>query len=153
MGWGVIDMVGGKLTHVGNGSVSTSARTALAERLVQLEAGLVQVVEAMGPDEAAVEKTFVNRDGAATLKLGQSRAIALLVPARMGLPVAEYAPNEIKKIVTGAGHASKDQISAMLRMLLPKAALVDEHSADALAIAIAHAYMGQSTFLKIKEVS
>lgn len=153
MGWGVIDVVRDKLTHIANGSIATSPRCSLAERLVQLEAGLVQVIEALAPQEAAVENTFVNRDGAATLKLGQARAITLLVPARAGLTVAEYAPNEIKKIVTGAGHASKQQISTMLRMLLPQAEPANEHSADALAIAIAHAYMGHPKFLKIKEVS
>jgi crossover junction endodeoxyribonuclease RuvC len=153
MGWGVIDVVRDKLTHIANGSIATSSRCSLAERLVQLETGLVQVMEQLKPQEAAVENTFVNRDGAATLKLGQARAITLLVPARAGLPVAEYAPNEIKKIVTGSGHASKQQITAMLRMLLPKAEPTNEHSADALAIAIAHAYTGQAKFLKIKEMT
>ncbi len=68
------------------------------------------MIEEFAPDEAAVENTFVNRDAAATLKLGQARGIALLVPARAGIAVAEYAPNLVKKTIVGAGHAEKAQI-------------------------------------------
>ncbi len=74
----------------------------------------------MLPDEAAVEETFVNKDAQATLKLGHARAVALLVPALAGLPVAEYAANLVKKTVVGAGHAEKDQVGAMVRFLLPR---------------------------------
>ena len=73
------------------------------------------------PDEAAVEETFVNKDARATLKLGQARGIAMLVPAQAGLPVAEYAPNLVKKTIVGAGHAEKEQIHMMVGVLLPKA--------------------------------
>lgn len=141
-GWGVVELSRGKLFHLANGTVKTQSGDSLAARLVTLEAGLLEIVARMTPTMAAVEKTFVNRDGAATLKLGQARAIALLVPARAGLDVAEYAPNEVKKIVTGAGHADKRQIAKMVRMLLPKAVFDSEHSTDALAIAITHAYAG-----------
>jgi len=93
------------------------------------------------PQEAAVENTFVNRDAGATLKLGQARGIALLVPAQAGLSVAEYAPNLVKKSVTGAGHGDKHQIQMMVKTLLPRAVFDSEHAADALAIAICHAHM------------
>ena len=69
----------------------------------------------IAPDEAAVEATFVNKDAAATLKLGQARGIAMLVPAIAGLPVAEYAPNLVKKTIVGAGHGEKAQIRMMMR--------------------------------------
>ena len=141
-GWGVIEVTGSKLTHLANGSVRSERGLTLGERLVQIEAGLVQVFDCWQPQFAAVEQTFVNRDGAATLKLGQARAISLLVPARRGLPVAEYAPNFIKRSVTGSGHADKNQIAAMLAILLPKADLHDEHAADALAVAITLAHAG-----------
>lgn len=142
MGWGVIELVGTRLTHVANGVVTSSDRLSLAERLVQLEAGLVEVIEAYAPHSAAVENAFVARDAAAALKLGQARAVALLVPSRAGLPVAEYAPNHVKKAVVGAGHAGKGQIQMMVEMLLPGCHALNEHAADALAIAICHAHAG-----------
>jgi crossover junction endodeoxyribonuclease RuvC len=100
----------------------------------------MRVVEEFAPDEAAVEATFVNRDGAATLKLGQARGIAMLIPARAGLDVAEYAPNLVKKTIVGAGHADKAQIRMMIGVLLPKADPRSHDAADALAIAITHAH-------------
>lgn len=142
MGWGVIELVGTKLTHVANGAVTSNDKFSLAERLVQLEAGLVDVIETYAPHSAAVENAFVARDAAAALKLGQARAVALLVPARAGLVVAEYAPNHVKKAVVGAGHAGKGQIQMMVEMLLPGCRAMNEHAADALAIAICHAHAG-----------
>jgi crossover junction endodeoxyribonuclease RuvC len=95
-----------------------------------------------------VEATFVNRDATATLKLGQARGIAMLVPAKAGVMVAEYAPNLVKKTIVGAGHAEKAQIRVMIGVLLPKADPQSEDAADALAIAITHAHHRQSTALK-----
>ena len=141
-GWGVVDMHGSKLTHVANGAVRSDAKLSLAERLLQLEQGLAEVFDAHEPHHAAVEQTFVNRDGAATLKLGQARAVCLLEPARRGISVAEYAPNFIKRSVTGSGHADKNQIVSMVSMLLPQAEIANEHAADALAIAITLAHAG-----------
>ena len=138
-GWGVITCEGNKLVFLACGSVETHERAALAERLVAIHDGLVKVVEEFTPDEAAVESTFVNRDGAATLKLGQARGIAMLAPAMKGLKVAEYTPNLIKKSVTGTGHGDKRQIQAMVGFLLPKAKFESADEADALAIAICHA--------------
>ena len=101
------------------------------------------------PAEAAVEQTFVNKDGSATLKLGQARGVAMLTPARFGLSVAEYAPNLVKKTVVGAGHADKNQIRVMLGILLPKATPKTADAADALAIAITHAHHRQSIVLRM----
>ncbi len=139
-GWGVIDVTDNRLSHVANGVVGTDARRSLAERLVQLEEGLVAVIERFAPGEAAVEETFVNRNPGSTLKLGQARGIALLVPARAGLAVAEYPPNLIKKTVVGSGHAAKEQIQMMVRTLLPGCAITNADAADALAVAICHAH-------------
>jgi crossover junction endodeoxyribonuclease RuvC len=113
---------------------------ALALRLVQLQDGLIRIIEQFNPAEAAVEETFVNKNPMSTLKLGQARAISLLVPANAGLPVAEYSPNLIKKTVVGAGHAAKQQIQMMVKTLLPGAALETADAADALAVAICHAH-------------
>lgn len=141
-GWGVIDVAGARLVHVANGTITSNDKLGVAERLVEIERGLISVVETYAPDGAAVEQVFVARDPVAALKLGQARAMALLVPARAGLPVAEYAANHIKKSVVGAGHAGKAQIRMMVEMLLPGCGVQTEHAADALAIAICHAHSG-----------
>ncbi len=142
LGWGVIDVVRGKLIHVANGTISSNAKDDLADRLVQLMRGLEHVVETHHPHQAAVENSFVNKDGVATLKLLQESAVFLLVTARKGMKVFEYAPNFIKRSITGAGHADKHQINAMVKTLLPQAKPESEHAADALAIAITHAHAG-----------
>jgi len=139
LGWGVIDVAGNRLTHVANGTC-LSGKGALATRLLRLHDALTEVIARHRPDTAAVEQTFVNRDGVATLKLGQARGIALLVPARAGLEIGEYAPNAVKKTVVGVGHADKGQIAHMVRMQLPGVELAGPDAADALAIAICHAF-------------
>ncbi|WP_370283961.1 crossover junction endodeoxyribonuclease RuvC [Pseudooceanicola sp.] len=137
LGWGAIRVEGSRITHLGNG-VCHSEGTDLAERLLSLHRQLTQVVEAFQPDAAAVEQVFVNRDGVGTLKLGQARGIALLVPAAAGIPVGEYAPNAVKKAVVGVGHAQKQQILHMVKLQLPGAEIAGPDAADALAIAICH---------------
>ena len=149
-GWGVIEQAGQHLSYVADGSVHSDAAAPLAQRLLQLHDALLAVLRSHAPGEAAVEETFVNRDARATLKLGQARGIALLVPASLGIPVSEYAPNVIKKAVVGAGHAEKDQVKHMVRLLLPKAQMNTADSTDALAIAICHAHhRGAQTLAKI----
>jgi crossover junction endodeoxyribonuclease RuvC len=143
-GWGVLAVSGNALSFVAAGTVRAPLDGALAARLAALHDGLAEIVRTWRPDEAAVEQTFVNRDATATLKLGQARGIALLVPAQAGLPVAEYAPNAVKKAIVGAGHAEKMQIRAMVRVLLPRAEFDSDDAADALAIAICHAHHRQS---------
>ena len=148
-GWGLIESEGNRLVHIACGSLETSERAALGARLVAIHDGLVAVIEQYRPHEAAVENTFVNSNAAATLKLGQARGIAMLVPARAGLAVAEYAPNLVKKSIVGSGHAEKAQIRMMIGVLLPKADPQSEDAADALAIAICHAHHRTSLLLKV----
>jgi crossover junction endodeoxyribonuclease RuvC len=148
-GWGVVAIDGNRLTFIACGSVDTDGKAALATRLVTIHDGLQRVVASHAPDEAAVESTFVNRDATATLKLGQARGVAMLVPATCGLTVAEYAPNLIKKTIVGAGHADKAQIRMMIGVLLPKADPRSEDAADALAIAVTHAHHRQSAVLRV----
>ena len=143
-GWGVIETLGNSLRFVASGTVTSDGEMDLASRLCQLHDGLAEVVHGYRPDEAAVEQTFVNKDATATLKLGQARGIAMLVPARAGLRVAEYAPNAVKKAVIGVGHGEKKQIHMMVKVLLPKASFDTDDAADALAIAICHAHHRQS---------
>jgi crossover junction endodeoxyribonuclease RuvC len=148
-GWGVIGCEGNRLIYVACGSVATNDKLSLAERLVAIHDGLARIVADFQPDEAAVEATFVSRDAVATLKLGQARGIALLVPAKAGVSVAEYAPNLVKKTIVGAGHAEKAQIRLMVGVLLPKADPRSEDAADALAIAVTHAHHRASALLKV----
>ena len=143
-GWGVIDAPGNRLHHVAHGVVKSDGTAPLHQRLRQLFDGIRAVLLEHPPDEAAVEETFVNRNAVSTLKLGQARGIALLVPATFDLPVAEYLPNHVKKAVVGYGHAEKTQVAAMLRTLLPGAGDVTDDAADALAVAIAHAHYAQT---------
>jgi crossover junction endodeoxyribonuclease RuvC len=143
LGWGVIEADGPRLRHVANGQCLSGAGT-LAERLLVLHRQLTEVLALHVPQAAAVEQTFVNRDGAATLKLGQARGIALLVPAQAGLSVAEYAPNAVKKAVVGVGHAQKGQVAHMVQMQLPGCRPAGPDAADALAVALCHAFHAQS---------
>lgn len=139
-GWGIIDCLGNTLRFVASGTVRSDEKKTLAARLCQLHDGLSGVLHEHRPQEAAVEATFVNRDAAATLKLGQARGVAMIVPALAGLEVAEYAPNAVKKTVVGAGHAEKGQIRVMVKVLMPRATFDSDDAADALAIAICHAH-------------
>ena len=148
-GWGVIEIDGNRLTFVGCGSVEPPDSLPLANRLLAIHEGLAAVLGDFQPAEAAVEQTFVNKDGVATLKLGQARGVAMLAPAMFGISVAEYAPNQVKKTVVGAGHADKDQILMMLKILLPKAEPKSADAADALAIAITHAHHRASAALRL----
>ena len=139
-GWGVIDADGNRLTHVADGAVRPPTEGSLAARLVVLHAGLARVIDTYRPDEAAVEETFVNRNPASALRLGQARGVVLLAPAEVGLPVAEYPANLVKKSIVGAGHADKAQISAMVRALLAIRDVSSSDAGDALAVAICHAH-------------
>lgn len=147
-GWGVIESAGNRMSFIACGSVEPDTKMDLAQRLLGIHDGLTAVLSQFTPDEAAVEQTFVNRDAAATLKLGQARGIAMLVPAKAGVSVAEYAPNLVKKTIVGAGHAEKMQIRMMIGMLLPKADPQSDDAADALAIAVTHAHHRTSILLK-----
>ncbi len=144
MGWGMIEFAGSKLSHLGNGTLASDEAEPLAQRLAALHRGLSAILATHAPDCAAVEATFVNADAAGALKLGQARAVALVVPALAGLSVAEYAPNMVKKALVGVGHAEKSQVRAMVCRLLPRAEIASDDAADALALAICHAHMFES---------
>ncbi len=143
LGWGVIDVAGSRLSHVANGVLHSTGED-LATRLLSLHVQLEVVLRQYRPECAAVEQTFVNKDAVATLKLGHARAIALLVPAQAGLAVGEYAPNAVKKAVVGVGKAAKVQVDHMVRMQLPGVQIAGPDAADALAVAICHAFHMQS---------
>ena len=151
-GWGIVESMGNRLVYVGCGSVETDDKEALALRLAALYDGLARVLATHKPDEAAVEETFVNAGPRSALKLGQARGIALLVPAKAGLPVAEYAPNLVKKSIVGAGRAEKIQVRKMIAVLLPKSEPETDDACDALAVAITHAHHRSSAWLRMANV-
>ena len=144
MGWGIVESHGSRLRHIANGQCTSATNIPMAERLAALFEQLTDVIATHGPDKAAVEQTFVNRDGAGSLKLGQARGVALLVPALAGLEVGEYAPNSVKKSVVGVGHADKGQIAHMIGVHFPGAKVAGADAADALAIALCHLHHVQS---------
>ncbi|WP_404862785.1 crossover junction endodeoxyribonuclease RuvC [Georhizobium sp. MAB10] len=152
-GWAMVDALGNSLRFVGSGTIRSDEKCDLATRLKQLHQGLAAILHDMKPDEAAVEQTFVNKDAVATLKLGQARGVVMLVPALAGLPVAEYAPNAVKKTVIGVGHGDKAQIHMMVKVLLPKATFDTDDAADAIAIAICHAHHRQSAAGRLRLAS
>ena len=139
-GWGVIDVDGNRLRHVGDGVIATESVASVPERLKILHDALVALLERLRPDEAAVEETYVNRNGSATLKLGYARGVALLAPALAGVSVTEYGAKSVKKAVVGTGGAEKEQVEMMVRRLLPGALIRRADAADALAVAICHAH-------------
>jgi len=147
-GWGMVEIAGSRLSFLGCGSVTTQDADNLAARLLAIHDGLMHILAEFRPDEAAVEATFVNKDAKATLKLGQARGIAMVVPAKAGVPVAEYAPNLVKKSIVGVGHGDKAQIRMMIGVLLPKADPSSDDAADALAIAVTHAHHRRSAILR-----
>ena len=138
-GWGLIEASGSRLSFLGCGSIKTEAGASLAGKLASIHCALMALVDENAPHEAAVEETFVNRDPQSTLKLGQARGVTLAALALKDLPVSEYAANLIKKTVVGAGHAEKNQVAMMVRMLLPASNASTPDAADALAVAICHA--------------
>lgn len=139
-GWGVIVADGNRLAHIASGVIAPDPDAPIAARLAALHDQLAAMIDRLQPDEAAVEETFVNRNPASALKLGLARGVVLLAPARAGLSVAEYAPNRVKKAVAATGRGDKQQIAAMVAMLLPGAAPDSADAADALAVAICHAH-------------
>jgi crossover junction endodeoxyribonuclease RuvC len=139
-GWGLIESHGNRLRHIADGVIATDAATPVPERLKILHDGLMALLELHHPAEAAVEETYVNRNGSATLKLGYARGIALLAPALAGVPVTEYAAKTVKMAVVGTGGADKDQVEMMVRRLLPGATIRRSDASDALAVAICHAH-------------
>lgn len=140
-GWGVIRAEGSRLVHVANGQVPTDAKAPMAERLAALQTALAEVIATHRPDRAAAEEVFVNKNPQSTLKLAQARGAVLAACGAAGIAVNEHAARLVKKAVVGTGAADKAQVQAMLKVLLPGAAIAGADAADALAVAIADAHL------------
>ena len=141
-GWGIVWSEGARLRHVANGQVATAAKAPMAERLHHLHEAIAAVIGQYAPDRAAVEEVFLNKNPQSTLKLAQARGAVLAACGRAALPVAEHAARLVKKAVVGTGGAEKQQVQAMLKVLLPGVAVAGTDAADALAVAIADAHLG-----------
>jgi crossover junction endodeoxyribonuclease RuvC len=139
-GWGLIEADGNRLRHLADGVIATDSSASVPDRLKVLHDALAALLAEHRPHEAAVEETYVNRNGAATLKLGYARGVALLAPALAGVPVTEYPAKTVKMAVVGTGGAEKEQVQMMVRRLLPGAGLKRADAADALAVASCHAH-------------
>ncbi len=139
-GWGVIESSGNSLGYVASGLIRPKVKDEMSSRLACLYHGIIGVIEEYSPEEAAIEETFVNKNPASALKLGQARGVLLMTPAVKGIAVAEYSANKIKKSIVGSGHAAKQQVGMMVKTLLPTCGTLGEDEADALAVAITHAH-------------
>jgi crossover junction endodeoxyribonuclease RuvC len=139
-GWGLIEAEGNRLSHIANGELRTVISAPLPERLADLAGQLEALLAEHRPDGAAVEEVFANKNPQSTLKLGQARGVALMLAARSGLAVGEYAARLVKKAVVGNGNAEKVQVHAMVGRLLPGVTIAGPDAADALAVAITHAH-------------
>jgi crossover junction endodeoxyribonuclease RuvC len=139
-GWGVLEQRDNRLIWVADGSVTSDEKLSLAERLAQLHRGVAEIITRYAPDEIAVEETFVNRNPASTLKLGQARGAVLTAAGLADVLVAEYATRLVKKSLVGTGTGDKSQVAMMVRQLLPACEIVTEDASDALAVAICHAH-------------
>lgn len=140
-GWGLIRTEGSRLLHLANGQVKTDPRAPMAERLAQLYRAIAAVIAEHSPDRAAAEEVFLNKNPQSTLKLAQARGCVLAACGASGLAVNEHAARAVKKAVVGTGAAEKAQVQAMLKILLPGAAIAGADAADALAVAIADAHL------------
>lgn len=140
-GWGLVRAEGARLSHVANGQIPTDAKAPMAERLFALHAAVAEVIAQHRPDRAAAEEVFANKNPQSTLKLAQARGAVLAACGAAGIEVREHAARLVKKAVVGTGGAEKQQIQAMLKILLPGAAIAGPDAADALAVAIADAHL------------
>ena len=139
-GYGVVDTDGTRLVHVASGFVRTG-EGGWSDRLRRIFEDLGAIIDTHTPGEFVIEKVFVHRNASSALKLGQARGAAILAGATRALPVYEYSPNEVKQAVTGRGHATKEQIQHMTRVLLALREPSQADEADALAVAICHAHV------------
>ncbi len=138
-GFGVIDVRGGKTTYITSGIIRLP-RESLPSRLKVIFENVRAVIEEHRPDEMAVEEVFFSKDPRAALKLGQARGAAIVAGVTCDLPVAEYAARKVKQSVVGTGAAEKSQVQHMVQRLLSLPGEPSEDAADALAVALCHAY-------------
>ncbi len=137
-GWGVIEVENNRVRYLADGFIPTDVKKPIAERLDEINRALRQVIELYKPEEAAIEKVFLNTNPESTIKLGMARGVVIMTPAQYGISVTEYEPNKVKKAVVGVGKAEKNQVETMVKILLPGCKPKNNDASDALAIALCH---------------
>jgi crossover junction endodeoxyribonuclease RuvC len=141
-GYGLINVVGSRQEYVASGCIRIKGDH-LPDRLQQIFESVVELITLYSPQQMAIEKVFMARNADSALKLGQARGAAIVAGATQGLPVAEYAARAVKQAVVGKGSAEKAQVQHMVSSILRLPGLPQEDAADALAIALCHAYTQQ----------
>ena len=139
-GWAVIEEDGSKIKYLGSGICKTSNKTEMTARLVSILEQLRSVLKRFEVESGAIENAFVKNDPLAALKLGQARASAMIALGESKIQVTEYAPNYVKKIFAGKGHATKEEVMRMASLQFPKVCFSQADEADALAIAVCHVH-------------
>ena len=135
-GWGVIEVNANRLQYVADGFIPTSPKMPIEERLDIIFNTLSEVIETYQPVEAAIEKTFLNSNPETSLKLSMARGVVILAAGHYHLPLFEFDPTKVKKALVGVGHADKNQVETMIKILLPGCKPKNNDSSDALAMAI-----------------
>lgn len=138
-GYGIIDVESNHSRHIDNGIIHIKADS-LSKKLKIIHDGLLELIESFKPDEVAIEKVFMHRNADSALKLGQARGAAITSCVIQDLPVFEYSPNQVKQATVGKGHAAKQQVQHMIKVLLCLSEVPTTDAADALAIALCHAH-------------
>lgn len=145
-GWGVIEVNGNRLQYIADGFIPTQPKMPIEERLDLIFRTLNEVIETYRPVEAAIEKTFLNQNPESSLKLSMARGVVILSAGYNHISLFEYEPNKVKKALVGVGHADKNQVETMVKILLPGCQPKNNDSSDALAMAITHSHYRGSAF-------
>lgn len=148
-GYGIIELVGSSMRVITHGTLklsSTSGRSTvpLETRLLLIFQGLTDLIQKHQPQVMAIEKVFFAKNAVSALKLGQARGVAILSGVNQGLEIHEYSPNEVKSMVTGQGHADKNQVAKMVQLLTGQKDFESSDASDGLALALCHAYQVRS---------
>ena len=139
-GWGIIEVNANRLQYVADGFIPTSPKMPIEERLDIIFNTLSEVIETYQPVEAAIEKTFLNSNPETSLKLSMARGVVILAAGHYHLPLFEFDPTKVKKALVGVGHADKNQVETMVKILLPRCKPKNNDSSDALAMAITRSH-------------
>ena len=150
-GYGIIESKGNHNKHIINGIIKVKGET-LAEKLKIINSEITTIIKKFEPDEIAIEKVFMHRNADSALKLGQARGAAITACAINNIPLFEYSANQVKQACVGKGHATKEQVQHMIKILLCLKEKPFTDAADALAIALCHANSRES-LLRMQGVS
>lgn len=150
-GFGIIDLIGQQPHYVASGCITTIKGDELAGRIGIIVENIREIIHHYQPNQAAVEKVFVNVNPAATLMLGQARGAAIAALVSYGLPVHEYTALQVKQAVVGQGKAAKEQVQHMVVQTLRLSGTPQADAADGLAVALTHALRAHSRAARLRQ--